>query len=297
MKERLMTEHAFKKNIFRIFALSFLLAGVVMLQRSYDSVKPSFPEAASGTFSPDVVRLIDMGFHPAVGAFSWISTMPEILDIFNGKHEYVSDLAFVNGVDPKFSYPYAFSVLVLPVFSKAVLPDGIGLAARIAQAGIQNADPDWRIPYYMAANYYLILHDKKDAITYYDITARTPGVPAFAARFSLNFGIGSNDRQTTEELWKTIRDSTNDTFTKNRAEAYIEHLQDFDYLDAAAKAYKANFGAYPSSIDLLVTKKIIPQIPQDPFGFTFIINPKTGAAGIDLNNLPAYLLQGGSKPQ
>jgi hypothetical protein len=275
---------------FKIFLLGFLLIAIVVLQYGYDaSVKGIvIPSSASSGVTPFMVRIADMGFDPAVASFLWATTMPEVIDLFAGKTEYIGDLAFVNGIDPKMSYPYAFSVLILPAVPASAFPDGLKDSFIIGQEGIANADPDWRIPYYMATNYYLGANDPKDALIYYDIAAHTPGIPQYAERFALNFGIGANQREQTEALWTTIRDTTNDEFIKERAQAYIDHLHDLDYLQAAAQTYKQKFGVYPTSTQELVTKNIIPSIPVDPFGFTFIINPD-GTSGIDLTKLPSYI--------
>lgn len=270
-------------NAYRAIAIAFVFASVIGLQFAYDDVKPASLPGTAGSFSPGAVRIFDFGFHSTAASFIWIPTMPEILDMLHGRTEYLTDEAYVNAVDPKLSYPYAFSVLTLPAITTypAALTDSVS----IGQAGLANADADWRISYYMATNYYLYLKDTKDAQLYYDIAARTPGVPGFAKRFALNFGIGANQRQQTEELWETIRDSTNDQFTKDRAQAYIDRLEIFDYLDAASKAYKQKYGVYPTTPQDLVTKGIIPEVPQDPLGFTFVIN-KDGTSGIDTTQLP-----------
>ncbi len=272
--------------------LILLMAMVALLQFEYDRVSASAPKVPAGEsgVTASMVRFADLGFHPAVASFLWANTMPEILDLFNGKTEYFGDLAFVNGVDPKLSYPYAFSVLTLPAIPTADYPYGVQQSVAIGKEGLANADPDWRIPYYMALNYYLSLHDEKDALIYFNKAATTPGVPQFAERFALNFGIGTNERATAEELWATIASSTNDTFEQQRAEAYIAHLKDLDYLDAASKAYKQAFGAYPTSTEALVAKGIIPAVPVDPFGFTFIIK-SDGTSDVNLSQLPAYILK------
>jgi hypothetical protein len=270
--------------------LALLLLLIVFLQYEYDATKvPLAPSASGSGVSPLMIRMADLGFSPAIASFLWATTMPEILDLFRDRTEYLGDEAFVNAVDPKMSYPYAFSVLTLPAVPTKAFPDGLKDAMVIGNRGLQTADPDWRIAYYMAMNYYLGLNDMKDALLYFDIAARTPGVPQFAERFSLNFGIGSNQRETTKELWTTIRDSTNDEFTKERAQTYIDHLDDLDIIQAAAAQYKEQYGVYPTSTSELVAKGILSAIPQDPFGFTFIIN-KDGTSGIDLNKLPSYIL-------
>jgi len=256
-----------------------LIAAVALFQVGYDATKPAAASAASAGLSPDFIRAVDMGFHAGVGSFLWAGTMPEILDaVVNGRMEYIADEKYVNAIDPKLSYPYAFTVLVLPAASK--YPARVQDALAIGSEGIHAADPDWRLPYYMAADYFLELKDDKNALWYYNIAAHMPGIPDYALRFSLNFGIKSNDRQKTEELWATIRDSSNDPDTKARAEAYITRLEIFDYLDAASKAYQAKYARIPTSTDALVTGGIIPAVPEDPFGFTFAIN-KDGTSGIN----------------
>jgi hypothetical protein len=277
---------SFSKSALVVFSLLL----IVLLQYEYDATKMTLPSEASGSgVTPFMVRMADLGFSPAVASFLWTTTMPEILDLFNGHAEYLNDVAFVNAVDPNMSYPYAFSVLTLPAIPLKDFQGGLEDALAIGSQGLRSADPDWRIPYYMAMDYYLGLNDTKDALTYFDLAARTPGVPQFAERFSLNFGIGSNQRETTKELWITIRDSTNDEFTKARAQAYIDHLDDLDIIQAAAAQYKQAFGVYPTSTDELLARGILSAIPQDPFGFTFVINGD-GTSGIDLNKLPSYIL-------
>ncbi len=276
-------------NIRKFSVVVCLLLLVVLLQYEYDAARPPQVATAAGAVSPEMVRAGDMGFHPAVASFLWVGTMPEALDLFRGRDEFEKDLSFVNAVDPKMGYPYAFSVITLPAIPSTTFPQVMSLAVAIGERGVRDADPDWRIPYYLATDYFLYLKDKASALHYYDIAARTPGVPQYAARFSLNFGIGTNERETTKQLWETIRDSTNDEFTKERAQAYIDRLNDFDYLEAAAKTYHQKFGTYPTSTAALIGRHIIPAIPADPFGFQFKINPD-GTAGIDLTRLPSYLV-------
>jgi hypothetical protein len=272
----------------KIAVLGLLLALVALLQFEYDATKITLPASSAQTASPFMVRIIDMGFHPAVASFLWATTMPEILDLWNKKTEYFPDLAFVNAVDPKLSYPYAFSVLTLPAAPAQDDSQAVSQADAIGAQGLAVADPDWRIPYYMATNEFLYAKDDQAAAKYYNIAAETPGIPQYAERFSLNFGIETDQRQKTEQLWETIKDSTNDPDTQARAQAYIDHLQDFDYLDAASKQYKAQFGVYPTSTAELVQAGIIPSVPVDPFGFTFIIQ-KDGTSAIDLSSLPSYI--------
>jgi len=275
----------------KIFLLALLFALVVATQYESDATQRGVSASLPGTWTPTMVRMVDMGFNSTVASFLWAGTMPEILDLFfrGGTHtEYLTDLSFLTGVDPKLSYPYAFSVLTLPAVPTSTFPAALADSFKIGDEGLANADPDWRIAYYMAINYYLDENDLKDATWYFNVAANTPGVPSYAERFALNFGIGQKQRDLVRGIWETVYESTNDPATKARAAAYVERLDDFDYLEAAAKTYDQKYGVYPTTPQDLVTKGIIPVVPIDPFGFTFIFKPG-GVADISLTQLPAYV--------
>src|SRR5271157_5515936 len=130
------------KTSFKAIILLFLFAAIIFFQYGYDAVAVSNP-SVSAQLPPGFVRAVDMGFHAPVASFTWISTMPEILDLlFNGRAEYFSDLNFVTGVDPKMSYPYAFSVITVPLAIS--LPNAVQTANAIGERGLAVADPDWR---------------------------------------------------------------------------------------------------------------------------------------------------------
>lgn len=269
--------------------IALLLVAIFGIQIESDATRATAAASLPGSFTPEMVRLADMGFHPAVASYLWANTMPSILDLyFRGHTEYFSGLAFLNAVDPKMSYPYAFSVLTLPIISTSSYPNALAQSFAIGQRGLADADPDWRIPYYMAMNYYLEEKDLKDAAKYFNIAAETPGVPDYAASFAVNFGVGQRERDRVRNLWITVYKSTNDPATKDRAAAYVARLNDLDYLDAASKAYKAKFGAYPTSTDALAARGVIPSVPEDPFGFAFIIN-KDGTAGVNTTQKPSFI--------
>src|SRR5580692_4368279 len=98
----------------KFLIIVFLLVAIASTQFLYDATKPPIPAGVSGGLSPELVRMLDMGFNSTVGSFLWVNTLPEILDLFNDHTEYLADRAYLNEVDPKLSYPYAFSVLTLP---------------------------------------------------------------------------------------------------------------------------------------------------------------------------------------
>jgi len=196
-----------------------LLIAVAFAQAGYDNYKP---KKLPGTLdvSPVIVKFFDLGFDPTAASFYWINTMPKIIKMLNGDFSYAKDVKTVIEIDPKLSFPYVYSVLTLPAFPQYA--DGTAMAIEIGERGLKEADTDWRIPFYLATTYFLELKDSETALLYFDIAARTPGIPTSTKRYALNFGISSNLREQTEDLWRAIFESTKDDFTKERAKAYIE---------------------------------------------------------------------------
>lgn len=273
-------------NGLRFLIICALIAAIAATQLAYDATKMVANETLPSAITPETVRMLDMGFHGTAASFLWVSTMPKILDLFHGNNDYVPSLSYLLAVDPRLGYPYAFSIVTLPyVPTSTGYTTGLQDAMVIGTEGLQHSDPDWRIPYYVATNYYLALHDMKNAALYFGLAANTPGVPYYAHRFAENFGNEQKDRERTLGLWESIRDTSSDPDTKMRAQAYIDHLEMFIYLEAAAVQYKKQYGAFPTDLKQLVEKKIIPAIPEDPFGYTFIID-KNGTVSLDLSAPP-----------
>ncbi len=85
----------------KIAVVVLLLALVVLLQYEYDATKITLPASEAQTHLAVHGAHHRYGFSSGGRIFSVGHTMPEILDIFNKKMEYFTDLAFVNAVGPE----------------------------------------------------------------------------------------------------------------------------------------------------------------------------------------------------
>src|SRR3989338_4881902 len=264
------------KPIFTGVAIVVLLGGIVVTQGLYDSKKIKSPEI-DFTPSPKLVKSFDLGLHSALASYLWLfKTRTELIKfLFLPKEmqetayaRYSRNLNLINELDPKYSAPYVFSVIALPGSKYA---GGVQASVEIGMRGVADADPDWQIPFYLAVTYHLELKDNINAAKYFDIAGHTPSIPEPARRFSINYGIFKTVREQTKQIWQAIYETTDDETMRERAQVYVVHFTILDYLDAAIKKYKNMHGRYPKKLEDLVSKKIIPEIPRDPFGFEFTI--------------------------
>ena len=264
-------------TVLKAFLVLALFMGVIYFQRTYDSIKKTVANAEAASPPSWLVKSFDLGLHSALASFFWINTRTELPFFREGYEKFYNDLNLILKLDPKFSTPYSYTVLVLP---NTRYPDKINTALSIGEAGLQNADPDWQIPFYMAAIYELYLGNTTDAIKYFDTAASTPGIPDVVRRYAINFGIFPNRREEAKQIWITIYLNAPDELTKEHAKEQIEHLAIIDFLQGAVNTYKQKFGLYPSQIQDLINQKIITGIPPDPFGFQFDLYEGGSVVGI-----------------
>lgn len=263
------------KKVFIYVLFPVFIAGIILSQYFYDAAKIKAP-AINISLSPQFAESLDLGLHSALASFLWLNTRLELPYFPNGYQSFFTGLDLINTLDPRLAEPYIFTEIVLP---DTDYPQRIDAAVAVGQKGVAEADKDWRAPFYLAAIYDLYVHDYKSSAEYFDLAARTPGIPEIIKRFAVNYGISPNIRARTKAIWAAIYASTNDQTLKARAAAYIEHYNILDQLQNAVDKYKTLYGLYPTNLNDLIDKKIISEIPQDPFGLEFYIY-SGGAVGI-----------------
>jgi len=221
-----------------------------------------------------VVRAADLGLHNATSDMIWLSAIQYFGDWQTDKYQKIDDYIFLaNDLDPKFSYPYAFGVLILPSVEMA------DEALEIGKKGLENIDDDWRIPYYMATTYHIQKEDQANALRYFDIAAHTKDAPDNIKVVASVYGSNSDMREKSKAVWRGIFENSEDEVVSEKAYNYVLHYEILDLLEEAAEKYKDKIGSYPSELEQLVDENILKEIPGDPLGFEFAIT-ETGRVTI-----------------
>lgn len=259
------------KKLYLTFVFLAVIAGIVVSQYFFDQNKAKIDPIEPLVLRSEVVKAADLGLHNAAADVAWLAS----IQYFGGrsKTNYVKLPEYLNlsaNLDPKFSYPYAFGVLILPSINKT--DQGIDLAKK----GIKEAEPEWRIPYYLATTYHINKNDTKDAAYYFDLAANTKGAPDNVRKIAAGYGSRSDLRSQTEQIWEGIYESTDDEVIKERAKNYIIHFELLSFLEQAAQKYQTINGRLPAAATDLVPS-VLKEIPADPFGFQYKFD-ETGRA-------------------
>lgn len=254
------------KKLLTSIIILLALGLVVSTQYIYDEEKSKSSKPSPYVLSAEVVRAADLGLHNAASDLIWLSAIQYFGDWQTDKYQKTDDyIRLANELDPKFSYPYAFGVLILPSVDMA------DEAIEIGEMGIENIDDDWRISYYIATTYHIYKDDQANALKYFDIAANTPGVPDNVKTVAATYGSNQDMRSKSKAVWQGIFENSEDEVVRERAYNYVLHYEIMDFLEEATDKYKDEVGNYPEDLEQLVSGGILKEIPKDPLGYEFVI--------------------------
>lgn len=252
------------KNILLLIAL-FVLTSIV--QYSFDKVHAREPKPSPYVPNVEVVKAADLGLHSAAASLYWLFSIQYLGDWQTDNYQKLDDyIRLVTQLDPKFSHPYAFATLILPAV------DQVDESIEIGKQGLEKADANWEIPYYIGTNYHMFKGDSANAAKYFDIAGRTPGAPDNIKWIAANYGSRPDLREQTIAIWQGIAENSDDPELQKRAEVYLFHFELMNFLEQAAAKYKEAYGTYPDPIEKLVEGRILSEIPKDPFGYKYYID-------------------------
>ncbi len=189
----------------------------------------------------------------------------------NGKYRKLAELFnTVTDLSPKFATAYQNGLLILP--GEGFVDQAIALGKK----GQQNLPDSWEMPYYTGLVYHIYKKDYVSAAKEFQKAADLPGAPPITKLFVAIYYNQADQRQIAYGIFKTIYDTTDDTYIKDRAAKYVGHLEMLFSLQDAVTTFHQKFGRNPKSLNELVDKKIISEIPVSPLGRNFVLDPKSG---------------------
>lgn len=275
--------NSFKLSRFHIYLLIIALFVVLyLIQFNYDTWKKYTKEKlnisyneiiAPNTLNPEIAKNISFGFNSILADWYWLNaiqyygggdpygeykTLPKLLDN-------------VITLNPKFEYAYVFTLLVVPN------EDMADEAFKIGKKGLTNLPDSWQIPYYMGTAYHINQKDYANAGKYLEISASKKDAPAIAKLLAAIYYTKADKREVAYNLYKVMHETSEDEYVRKRAGEYMQNIEIAYYLEDAVKKYQEKFSKMPTSLNQLVSAKIIPEIPASAIeGRFFELDPATG---------------------
>ena len=134
---------------------------------------------------------------------------------------------------------------------------------------------DWRLPFFVAFNYFYFLGNKFEGAKYLRKAANMEGAPPYlkllVPRLYAESGkIDLAIAVTYEELKNARKD-----FERKNLERRLKALTLLKKLNKAVKLYRKHFGKCPSDLRQLIKVGILKEVPKDPYGGEFYIVKET----------------------
>ena len=269
----------FFRKIFKIILLLFVFVVIVFSHHFHEHnyIAEIETRRLMSVENLGLIKIFDLGLHSALASFLWVDTRTHLPYLREGFPAFWYDLNRVIALDEKFPTPYVHTLLLLP---DSEFEDKIEVAVSIGKYGVENASPDWRIPFYLGSILHLYDGDKVLAAKYFDIAAERPGIHKAVRSYAINYGLLRTVREQSLGLWEAIYESADDKSTRERAILHIEHLKAAEIVEMAVAEYYEAYGKYPEHIQDLLEEGFLIDLPKSPFGVIWKMYPE-GLVGVE----------------
>ncbi len=234
-------------------------------------IEPDLPSASSlehfssglNTVLADVLWLVTIQYYGGGDPYGMYRQLPNLVES-------------IITLDKRFLYPYTFAGIVLPNegFSDQAL--------QILKQGEKALPNEWTLPYYEATIYYINKKDNKLAAESYQRASQKPGAPDNTKFLSAIEFSKADDLNTAIAIFTNLAKTSSNSYFKQRSQLYVDHYTLLRDLNTAIQAFHKNENRYPNSLQELVTKNYITEVPADPLNRVLDYNNQTGSLTADV---------------
>jgi hypothetical protein len=285
-----------------IVVLVLLAAAVVALQAVEDRTRTTLlSEAQAGDFlyiqSPEALKRASLSYSAVVADLYWIRAVQYYGGTRLSKGAKNYDLLYplldlTTSVDPLFDIAYRFGA----IFLAEEYPGGAGrpdLAIALLQKGLRAQPGKWQFGQDIGFVYYWWVRDYATAAGWFNRAAEMPNAPEWLKPLAAVTLAQGGNRASSRTLWTDIVRNAELDWVRRQGDFRLKQLDAMDGIDIVqgfVKRYRDSLGALPTSWDEMIRARIIRDIPRDPTGVPFRLDPSTGAVTLEpespLNPLP-----------
>jgi hypothetical protein len=198
----------------------------------------------------------------------------QILD----RYDYLDQIyrRVIAEMDPHFLDPYLVGSMIMSV--EANRDD---LALKLLDAGFQSNPKEWILPFQAGFLCFYKLHDYGRARDYFEMAEAIPGAPAPVRRLHAEMFNLLGDKRTSSRYWAEIHDTADSDYVRQVSWLHVHDLSievALEDLNTLVSRFRAREGTNPKSLEALVHAGLLAEIPLDPDGKSYFLDPSTGEA-------------------
>lgn len=253
-----------------------------IFQIKHDDLSPPFTtrlQAVSRTLLPEkLLPYVTFGFRNMITDYYWISAIQDFVAWDKKDLNYFNYFRNISTLDPKFEYPYLFSILIIPTTKDISMLHDV---AKLSERGIDAIPTSWKIPFYVATQYYLFTKKLHPSEEYLQKAAHVEGAPdgvylMYSAFAGNNVAVNDFGFKTSKNLLKVIADNTDNETIKKIARSGLHQEAIRVMLEKGIVAYNHKHKRYPVSIDEMSRERLINLPEMFSTLFSVTISPGDG---------------------
>jgi hypothetical protein len=277
------------------FLLAILVALHVFFLGKAGIERESLPSDAGGGFvlpSP-VLKITSFEFKGIVSDLLFIKAMVFMGSTYERK-EYPrikpeewqwldKILTASTDLDPYFLDPYFLANAYLTWDGGMIRETNI-----LLEKGTRYRDWDWLLPFFAGFNSFFFLHDNAKAAEFLVTASQRPGPSEQLLSLASRLAFKGEKTENAILFLEAVMKKTEDERLKKEYETRVRALQTRLLLEKSVLAYKEKFGRVPVSLQQMIEKGTIDEIPQDPYGGKFSVSPDGEIIGTSDNLLMPF---------
>jgi tetratricopeptide (TPR) repeat protein len=184
--------------------------------------------------------------------------------VFDSEWSYgIMDL--ITDLDPKYYIAYLFSGMgLIHRFSD------VHRAKPILEKGMKVFPESWELPFWLGYDYYAYFHDYDVAAEYLWLASQKPKAPRGYRAILHQVLREEGAYEKALYILEKMVEETENTARKMAYEKRVVQLKNLIFLESSVSRYRESRGAYPEQLRDIVKVGMIPKLPEDPFGMTYV---------------------------
>lgn len=249
------------------------LPALVVSQRRVDALhEQTFDHELLYLPNEKLLDSFTAGMSSVVADLLWLRCIQYTAEEFKGDFKFVwlnHMLETITRLDPYFTDVYQRGGVLL-----AMLKHDDDASIELLKSGIPHNPTRWELPFEIARTYILNRDDNVNGARYLAMAAATGDPPSFVVEWAKNTQMRHNLYDVERGMWRDIAEKSGDENMRNTALRKLTEVSLREACDALSRVvvqYRADTGAFPDSIDVLVAKGMLTEMPLDPLGGEFLI--------------------------
>ncbi len=264
-----------KKSITPFFLIVFIVL-FGFSWKNLDELRRNYlkQNIVSYTTPSQIIGPTSLEFKGIVSCFQYLKMVTTIGEKIGANEKMSSDYSnyifnatdIITDLDPYFWDAYIFSDMQL-TWGFAEFNKANKLLMKAKKYRVNDFQPS----YYIGFNYFYFLKDNENGAKHLMDAAKLPNSPKYLPGLASRLSIYSLKHKTAILFIKELLEKTINNKIRQQLTDRLDTLIILDKLEKNVDEFHNRFGYYPKKISELVDKKIISEIPVDPYGGDFYI--------------------------